>query len=122
MCGLLKLLRATLLGACLCLAAAQLAHAQSAGLTQAAQWTPSCEACSTPDQAPSDSQLPGDLGSIDSAADDGDDFDDASLHPHLMLRYEGFSVCARKRAVHLESLRVRREDRRCDKPPRPQQP
>jgi hypothetical protein len=143
MSGLLQLLRASLLGACLCIAAAQLGHVEtrSAGLAQSgqqlarggvqsgvqsrvqSQWKASlpsdCAACAPSAPAPSDSQTPGDLGSIGSDADDADDFDDASLHAHLSLFCLDFGVVASVRGGQRERVRARLEDRRRAKPPRP---
>jgi hypothetical protein len=141
MSGLLQLLRASLLGACLCIAAAQLGQVETrgAGLAQSglqaphggvrlalqAQWKAyaqtDCAACgpSRP-HTPSDSQMPGapDVDASDDV-DDVDDFDDASLHGHLSLFCLDFGVSASVRGGERERVHARREDRRCDKPPRP---
>lgn len=135
MSGVLQLLRALLLGACTCIVAAQLGHAETRGaeLTQSGlqafhagaslalqtrvptQWR--AYAQSGP-QAPSDSQMPGDTGAIDADADDVNDFEDASLHGHLSLFCLDFGVSASVRGGERERVHARREDRRCDKPPR----
>jgi hypothetical protein len=151
MSGLLQLLRASLLGACLCIAAAQLGHAETrgAGLTQSgqhaphagvqaqlqpqlqAQWKAYAQSDwagpagpSRRDGAPSDSQMPGDPASDSDAdatdgADGAGDFDDASLHAHLSLFCLDFGVSAALRGGQRERVHARREDRRCEKPPRP---
>ena len=145
MSGLLSILRASLLGACLCIAAAQLTQLQSASHGSdaasssalehermhsiqlappdaSAQWIASASDSATAGHplpgTPFDSQPLGDLDSSEPDADDGDDFDDALSHAQLGLFCIDFGAAPQRRPVHRAREHVRREDRRCDKPPR----
>jgi hypothetical protein len=133
MSGLHTLLRASRLVALLCSVAALLEHAHSgsSALTQLDLADQALTRCAPPaahaqwiashavSDSPSDSQTR-DLrdSHADSEIDDGDDFDDALSHAHLELSRLGFGVTAQKRAVSRAREHMRREDRRCDKPPR----
>ena len=150
MTGVLTLLRASVLGALLCIGASQLGHVQRwsatelqqnveaeqratlhfqhdrghARLTTVAQWIAHAQRAvpleTLPDSrhgGPSDSQTFG--GSFDTEGDDVDDFDDALLHHHVTLFCLDFGASSHDRGLHRQSVRARREDRRCDKPPRP---